>query len=53
MAKQRWKRREMKLEKKRTGMKVVGRSVFTLQEILGRKAEEARNKKSKKSKKHD
>lgn len=45
MAKEKWKRRETKLKKKRTGMKVIGRSVFTLQEIIRRKAKEVREKK--------
>jgi hypothetical protein len=40
--KSKWKSREEKLRKKREGMQVSGRSVFTLQEITRRKAEEAR-----------
>ena len=39
---EKWKSREEKLRKKREGMRVSGRSVFTLQEIIRRKAEEAR-----------
>jgi hypothetical protein len=42
MPKEKWKRREGKLRKKKEGMRVSGRSVFTLQEIIRRKAEEAR-----------
>ncbi len=38
---EKWKRREKKLEKRKTGMRVSGRSVFTLQGILKRRAEEA------------
>jgi hypothetical protein len=34
-----WERREKKLEKRKTGMRVTGRSVFTLQGILKRKAD--------------
>lgn len=45
MSKQRWKRREKKLRKRKEGMRVSGRSVFTLQEIVRRKAEEARREK--------
>jgi len=47
MTKQKWKRREEKLRKKRKGMQVSGRSVFTLQEILKKKAEQARKAKRK------
>ncbi len=42
--KEKWKSREEKLRKKREGMRVSGRSVFTLQEIIRRKAEEAGKK---------
>lgn len=42
MPDEKWKRREQKLHKRKTGMQVSGRSVFTLQEILRRKAETAR-----------
>lgn len=52
MVKEKWKHREKKLLKKKLGMKVSGRSVFTLQEILQRKAEEAKKKKVK-LKKHE
>lgn len=38
---EKWQRREKKLEKRQKGMRVSGRSVFTLQSILKRKAEEA------------
>ena len=41
-----WQRREKKLQKKKLGMRVSGRSVFTLQEILRRKAEQARREKA-------
>jgi hypothetical protein len=36
-----WERREKKLEKRKTGMRVTGRSVFTLQGILKRRADVA------------
>ena len=36
-----WERRDKKLEKRKTGMRVSGRSVFTLQGILKRKADMA------------
>jgi hypothetical protein len=47
MPKEKWKRREEKLRKKRQGMQVSGRSVFTIQEILKKKAEQARKSKRK------
>ena len=46
MAPEKWQRREKKLQKKKQGMRVSGRSVFTLQEILRRKAEQARREKA-------
>jgi hypothetical protein len=42
-----WKRREAKLHKKKTGMRVSGRSIFTLQEVLKKKAVSARKTKAK------
>lgn len=36
-----WERREAKLEKKKHGMRVSGRSVFTLQEMQRKRAEAA------------
>jgi hypothetical protein len=48
MSKEKWKRRDMKLHKKKAGMRVSGRSVFTLQEILRRRAEIARRENDKK-----
>lgn len=48
MAKEKWKRRETKLQKRKTGMKVTGRSIFTLQEIQKKKAEAVRRAKPKK-----
>ena len=42
MAKEKWKQRERKLRKQKEGMRVTGRSIFTLQEIQRRKAEELR-----------
>jgi hypothetical protein len=45
MAKEKWKRRESKLEKQRGGMKVVGRSIFTLQQVQKKKADEIKKKK--------
>jgi hypothetical protein len=47
MSKEKWKRRDKKLRKKRTGMRVSGRSVFTIQEGLKKKAELARKSKPK------
>lgn len=44
-----WKRREKKLQKKKSAMRVSGRSVFTLQEIARRKAAEAKQAKSPKT----
>jgi hypothetical protein len=49
--KEKWKRREKKLEKRKTGMRVSGRSVFTLQAILKRKTDEARKPAKKKTQK--
>lgn len=37
-----WTRREAKLEKKKHGMRVTGRSVFTLQEMQRKRAEAAK-----------
>ena len=51
MRTQKWKRREEKLEKKKKGMRVSGRSVFTLQEIKKKKAEQAKRTKPVKRKK--
>lgn len=48
---EKWKRRDKKLEKRKKGMRVTGRSVFTLQAILKRKAEEAKKPKVKSKKK--
>jgi hypothetical protein len=58
MATEKWTRREKKLLKKKTGMRVTGRSIFTIQEIQRKKAEaikkgkkpktKAKNKKKKK-----
>jgi len=48
MAKEKWKRRAKKLEKRKRGMQVSGRSVFTIQEIKKKKAEQARKTKAKK-----
>jgi hypothetical protein len=54
MATEKWQRREKKLQKKKLGMRVSGRSVFTLQEILRRKAEQARRENARKQpSKHD
>lgn len=44
--KERWLRRAKKLDKKKQAMHISGRSVFTLQEILRRKAERARQGKA-------
>jgi hypothetical protein len=48
MSPEKWEQREEKLRKKREAMRVSGRSVFVLQEILKKKADEARRKTSKK-----
>jgi hypothetical protein len=48
MAKEKWKRRESKLDRRKGGMQVVGRSIFTLQQIQKKKADEIKNKKPKK-----
>jgi len=45
--KERWERREKKLLKKKTGMRVSGRSLFTIQEIQKKKADQARKSKPK------
>jgi phosphotransferase system HPr-like phosphotransfer protein len=42
MAQEKWKQRDRKLHKKKEGMRVSGRSIFTLQELQRRKAEELR-----------
>lgn len=47
MPKEKWKRRDEKLRKKREGMRVSGRSVFTVQAILKKRAEQARKSKRK------
>jgi len=44
--KKKWKRREKKLEKRKRGMQVSGRSVFTIQEIQKKKAEKAKKSRS-------
>lgn len=49
MAREKWKRREKKLVKKKTGMRVTGRSVFVLQDILKKKADKAKQKKTEKT----
>lgn len=36
---EKWERREAKLEKKKHGMRVSGRSIFTLQEMQRKRAE--------------
>lgn len=43
MSNTKWERREAKLEKKKHGMRVSGRSVFTLQEMQRKRAEAARS----------
>jgi hypothetical protein len=47
---EKWERREKKLEKRKKGMRVSGRSVFTLQAILKRKADDAAKPAKKKTK---
>lgn len=37
-----WTRREAKLEKKKHGMRISGRSIFTLQEMQCKRAEAAK-----------
>lgn len=47
MAATKWERRDAKLRKKKTGMQVSGRSVFTIQAVQKKKAEAARKSKPK------
>lgn len=47
MPKEKWKRRDEKLRKKREGMRVSGRSLFTILEIQKKKADLARKSKLK------
>jgi len=42
MAQEKWKQRYRKLRKKKEGMRVSGRSIFTLQELQRRKTDELR-----------
>jgi hypothetical protein len=42
MAETKWERREKKLAKRKRGMRISGRSIFTLQEILRRKGQQAK-----------
>lgn len=50
--KEKWTRREKKLNKRKRGMQVTGRSVFTLQAVLKKRAEGAAKRRlSKKPKK--
>ena len=37
------KKRDRKIDKKKNGMRISGKSVFLIQEILNKKGEEARN----------
>jgi hypothetical protein len=48
MPHQKWKRRDEKLRKEKQGMRISGRSIFTLQEVIRRKAEQARQEKKQK-----
>jgi hypothetical protein len=50
MTTEKWKRREKKLLKKKTGMRVTGRSIFTIQEIQRKKAEAIKKGKKLKAK---
>jgi hypothetical protein len=50
---EKWKQRDRKLRKKKEGMRVSGRSIFTLQEIQRRKAEELRIAKREKQSKDE
>jgi hypothetical protein len=50
MATEKWKRREKKLLKKKAGMRVTGRSIFTIQEIQKKKAEAIKKGKKTKAK---
>lgn len=47
MAEAKWTRRDEKQRKKKHGMRVTGRSVFTLQAVQKKKADEARKSKPK------
>jgi hypothetical protein len=49
MAPTKWKRRDEKLRKRKHGMRVSGRSIFTLQAVQKKKAESAKPSKTKKS----
>jgi hypothetical protein len=49
--KEKWKRRAKKLDKRKRGMRVIGRSVFTLQEVQKKKADQVKASKSIKPKK--
>jgi hypothetical protein len=42
-----WEARERKQKKARTGMVVTNRSIFTIQEVLGKKAQAIKPKKGK------
>ena len=44
-----WEAREAKQNKRRFGMKVSGKSIFLLQEMIGRRAREAKERKDKKA----
>jgi hypothetical protein len=50
MPTEKWKRRDKKLLKKKTGMRVTGRSIFTIQEIQKKKAEAVKKGKKPKAK---
>jgi hypothetical protein len=47
MDSKKWERREEKLRKKKSGMRVSGRSIFTIQAVQKKKAEAARKSKPK------
>ncbi len=53
MAQEKWRQRERNLRKKKEGMRVSGRSIFTLLEQQRRKAEELRIAKKEKQAKDE
>lgn len=42
-----WEQRDKKLERRKHGMVVTNRSIFTIQEVIGKKAQAVKPKKGK------
>lgn len=42
-----WEARDKKLDRRKNGMRVSNRSIFTIQQVIGRKAAEAKAKEKK------